>query len=468
MASHSPQVDPILDDLAEALAEHHPDDTARFPTTRRPRSTRASEPVLRCRLLGGQPAPHGAVRRGGAGRARGRLPGLRRAVAAPAADPRRRADRPQPRHAASPRWPACAASRRCRTGCAAWWPICTARAPRWTSPCCTRTGGWWTRRCRPGPTVGCCLTATVSESSAHGGHTVSVHPLLGAHVRLPEEPERHVWQAEVGTAALPWLADHQIRNVAVLPGAAYCEMALAAARTVLGDASEVRDIRFEQMLLLDERDPGRRRRVGRGARRRRLRGGDRPGRRARAAGHRGPARRRGRRAAARARHRRAAGRASAAAWTATSVRQWLDERGVQYGPAFTGLAAVHTGEEPATRCWPRSRCPARSARSKAPTACTRHCWMPASSPLRPILSVQAAGNGGAAAAAGCPPAARLRSGPQRPLLLHPGDQADASGDRGRPRRPRRARHRAAGRARAAMGTGAPRAATAIACWPSGC
>ena len=72
------------------------------------------------------------------------------------------------------------------------------------------------------------------ESPTHGGCTVSVHPLLGPHVRLLEEPERHVWQAEVGTAAQPWLGDHQIRNVAVLPGAAYCEMALAAARAVLG------------------------------------------------------------------------------------------------------------------------------------------------------------------------------------------------------------------------------------------
>ncbi len=68
------------------------------------------------------------------------------------------------------------------------------------------------------------------ESPTHGGCTVSVHPLLGAHVRLQEEPERHVWQAEVGTVAQPWLADHRIRDVAVLPGAAYCEMALAAAR----------------------------------------------------------------------------------------------------------------------------------------------------------------------------------------------------------------------------------------------
>ena len=50
-------------------------------------------------------------------------------------------------------------------------------------------------------------------------------------------------------------ADHQVHEVAVLPGAAYCEMALAAARAVFGDAGEVRDVAFEQMLLLDETTP---------------------------------------------------------------------------------------------------------------------------------------------------------------------------------------------------------------------
>ena len=99
------------------------------------------------------------------------------------------------------------------------------------------------------------LTPVGQDSRARGEYTVAVHPLVGAHVRLQEEPERHVWQGEVGTGAQPWLADHQIHNVAVLPGAAYCEMALAAARTVLGEAAEVSDIRFEQMLMLDEETP---------------------------------------------------------------------------------------------------------------------------------------------------------------------------------------------------------------------
>jgi polyketide synthase 5 len=94
-----------------------------------------------------------------------------------------------------------------------------------------------------------------SQEQAHSGSALAVHPLLGAHVRLPEEPERHVWQADVGTVAQPWLGDHQVHNVGALPGAAYCEMALAAAGAVLGEASEVRDVTFDQILLLEDETP---------------------------------------------------------------------------------------------------------------------------------------------------------------------------------------------------------------------
>ncbi|QUR66890.1 sulfolipid-1 biosynthesis phthioceranic/hydroxyphthioceranic acid synthase [Mycobacterium spongiae] len=93
------------------------------------------------------------------------------------------------------------------------------------------------------------------EQGAHSARTIDVHPLLGSHVRLNEEPRRDVWQADIGTAALPWLDDHQIHNVAALPGAAYCEMALGAAASVFGDACEVRDVVFQQMLLLNEQTP---------------------------------------------------------------------------------------------------------------------------------------------------------------------------------------------------------------------
>ena len=186
------------------------------------------------------------------------------------------------------------------------------------------------------------LSRDGQESPTHGACTVSVHPLLGPHVRLQEEPERHVWQGEVGTAAQPWLGDHQIRNVAVLPGAAYCEMALAAARAVLGEAAEVRDIRFEQVLLLDEQTT-----VGASASLsspgvvdftvETNQGGE-QARQATAVLHAAddeqpPAHDTSALLAAHPRTEDGA-----------EVRQRMDQRGVQYGPAFTGLGAVHTGE----------------------------------------------------------------------------------------------------------------------------
>jgi polyketide synthase 5 len=183
---------------------------------------------------------------------------------------------------------------------------------------------------------------------AQGGSTVAVHPLLGAHVRLPETPERHVWQAEIGTVAQPWLAEHQVHNVAVLPAAAYCEMALAAAHAIVGDDAEVCDISFEQMLLLDDETsvsavasvsaPGvvdfevethqdgdaTRRAVAvlRAVDTDPVKGRDVP-----------------------------ASRDIAALLAAHSqllegsdLRKWFDERGIQYGPAFAGLVAAHTTE----------------------------------------------------------------------------------------------------------------------------
>ncbi|MDC7338486.1 polyketide synthase dehydratase domain-containing protein [Streptomyces lydicus] len=71
---------------------------------------------------------------------------------------------------------------------------------------------------------------------------------------MPGEPARHCWRADAGTDALPWLADHRVHGNTVLPGAAHCGMALAAACEVFGAAPhevEVTDVHFEQLLRLD-------------------------------------------------------------------------------------------------------------------------------------------------------------------------------------------------------------------------
>lgn len=57
-----------------------------------------------------------------------------------------------------------------------------------------------------------------------------VHPLLGW--RLKEMAA--AWENVLDPAICPWLADHKVANAIVLPGAAYAEMALAAAREHFG------------------------------------------------------------------------------------------------------------------------------------------------------------------------------------------------------------------------------------------
>ncbi|SET18975.1 type I polyketide synthase [Stigmatella erecta] len=87
----------------------------------------------------------------------------------------------------------------------------------------------------------------------------SAHPLLGIRAQLPdadtEEGIRYVWNGDVGTAVHPWLGDHRVRELPVLPGAAYVEMAIAAACEVFQgtpDRMQVTNVEFLQLLLLTE------------------------------------------------------------------------------------------------------------------------------------------------------------------------------------------------------------------------
>jgi NADPH:quinone reductase-like Zn-dependent oxidoreductase/NAD(P)-dependent dehydrogenase (short-subunit alcohol dehydrogenase family)/acyl carrier protein len=179
-----------------------------------------------------------------------------------------------------------------------------------------------------------------------GARAVAVHPLLGAHVRLPEDPERHVWQGDVGTAELPWLGDHHVHAVPVLPGAAFCEMALSAAAATIGADCEIRDITFDEMLLLDRRTPVTTTASidSSGAVRFAVQT-DNDGERLRRAS-----------AVLHAADQKQPPRVDLAGLLAahptavdgTRIRNWFEKRGIHYGPAFMGLAAVHsaTGQPP--------------------------------------------------------------------------------------------------------------------------
>ncbi|MET8679696.1 type I polyketide synthase [Streptomyces sp. NPDC004647] len=80
--------------------------------------------------------------------------------------------------------------------------------------------------------------------------------LPGVHTEIPGVPVRHCWRGEAGTAAQPWLADHRVHGEPVLPGAAYYALALTAACEVFDAAPhevEVTGITFRELLRLEER-----------------------------------------------------------------------------------------------------------------------------------------------------------------------------------------------------------------------
>ncbi len=83
--------------------------------------------------------------------------------------------------------------------------------------------------------------------------TSATHPLLGTHIEVPSSLD-HVWQADVGTDAQPWLLDHKVHGQPIMPAAGFVEIALAASSEALGlpvDSIYVRQLEVEQMLPLD-------------------------------------------------------------------------------------------------------------------------------------------------------------------------------------------------------------------------
>jgi len=77
-------------------------------------------------------------------------------------------------------------------------------------------------------------------------------PLLGD--RATDGDVRH-WQTELSATRLPWLRDHVVDGLVVLPGAAYLDAALSAAAECTGRQSlVVESVRFCAPLVVDEHD----------------------------------------------------------------------------------------------------------------------------------------------------------------------------------------------------------------------
>ncbi|HIK08529.1 MAG TPA: type I polyketide synthase [Trichormus sp. M33_DOE_039] len=82
----------------------------------------------------------------------------------------------------------------------------------------------------------------------------SQQPLLGeALPTLAHLPEMRIWQTQLDVRSLPYLNDHWVQGVIVLPGSAYVEMALAAAAELFGAGQHILEVlHFQQALFLPE------------------------------------------------------------------------------------------------------------------------------------------------------------------------------------------------------------------------
>ncbi|HYP39267.1 MAG TPA: beta-ketoacyl synthase N-terminal-like domain-containing protein, partial [Chloroflexia bacterium] len=95
-----------------------------------------------------------------------------------------------------------------------------------------------------------------SSGNGAGRESADTHPLLGRHLQLASPPGQHVWEPYLAASSPSYLADHQVRGAVVLPGAAYLEMGMAAATEAFGlDVYVLEDIAFKQALFLSSAAP---------------------------------------------------------------------------------------------------------------------------------------------------------------------------------------------------------------------
>ncbi|MBO2445569.1 type I polyketide synthase [Actinomadura barringtoniae] len=89
-----------------------------------------------------------------------------------------------------------------------------------------------------------------SGTAASGG---GGHPLLGQRLTSPVHVGTAIFETSLNARAIPLLADHPVQGIPVVPGAAYAEMALAAAADLdPGQRHEIADLSFSRALPLPD------------------------------------------------------------------------------------------------------------------------------------------------------------------------------------------------------------------------
>jgi acyl transferase domain-containing protein len=90
------------------------------------------------------------------------------------------------------------------------------------------------------------LNGLARATGSRNGRESAAHPLLGARLRAAVA----IYESEFDHTTLPWLEDHRVQELPVVPGTAWLEMVLTAAMDGHAGPVNLRDIAFEEMLPL--------------------------------------------------------------------------------------------------------------------------------------------------------------------------------------------------------------------------
>ncbi|MBD2158900.1 type I polyketide synthase [Leptolyngbya sp. FACHB-16] len=98
--------------------------------------------------------------------------------------------------------------------------------------------------------------STTSKKTAEtSSHSVTLRELLRPLNKLAHLPGSYFWEIELSNRIFPYLNDHRIQGVIVLPGTAYLGIAQAGADEVFGIGSYfLEDVEFQKALFLREND----------------------------------------------------------------------------------------------------------------------------------------------------------------------------------------------------------------------
>ncbi len=98
------------------------------------------------------------------------------------------------------------------------------------------------------------LSNQSSRSTIHDPQSTASHPLLGHRLHTPLLREV-IFEAQLSLAEVPFIADHRVYGVAVLPTTAYLEMIMAAAHEAFGSgAHAIEDMDIREALIFHENE----------------------------------------------------------------------------------------------------------------------------------------------------------------------------------------------------------------------